>query len=153
MSTTIWRWFPHALIAAMGLVFLVNAYMVYDAYRTFPGTAGTDGFDLSNEYKEVLATAEQQAALGWRIEAAETAAHYPVLRLTDRAGVALTATSIEAYAERPVGPAEVTPLSFRPIGDGRYQADTSLVSGQWDLMLTVQADRSRYNATRRLVVR
>jgi nitrogen fixation protein FixH len=54
MNTTVWRWFPHAMIAALGLVIAVNLYMVYDAYRTFPGVAGRDGFDLSNEYKRVL---------------------------------------------------------------------------------------------------
>jgi nitrogen fixation protein FixH len=153
MSTTIWRWFPHGLIGCMGLVFLVNAYMVYDAYRTYPGTAGTDGFDLSNEYKQVLATVRQQAALGWQIEAAETDAHYPLLQLTDRAGAALAATSIDARAERPVGPPRVTALTFRAVGDGRYQADTALVAGQWDILLTVHADGHPYSATRRLVVK
>jgi nitrogen fixation protein FixH len=153
MSTTIWRWFPHGLIASMGLVFLVNAYMVYDAYHTFPGTAGADGFDLSNEYKNILAAAHQQAALGWRIEAEATGEHYPVLRLTDRTGAPLTAPAIDARAERPVGPLDATLLTFRPVGDGRYQAGTSLVSGQWDIMLTVHADEHLYSATRRVVVK
>jgi nitrogen fixation protein FixH len=153
MSTTIWRWFPHGLIASMGLVFLVNGYMVYDAYRTFPGTAGTDGFDLSNEYKHVLAAARQQAALGWRIEVETTDQRYAVLRLTDRMGAPLTATTIDARAERPVGPADSTALVFRPAGDGRYQADTPLVSGQWDIMLTVHAEGRLYSATRRVVMK
>jgi nitrogen fixation protein FixH len=153
MSTTIWRWFPHGLIASMGLVFLVNAYMVYDAYHTFPGTAGTDGFDLSNEYKHVLAAAQQQATLGWRIEAEATDEHYPVLHLTDRTGAALTVTTIDARAERPVGPVDATLLTFRPAGDGRYQADTFLVPGQWDIMLTVHAGERLYSATRRVVVK
>jgi nitrogen fixation protein FixH len=152
MSTTIWRWFPHGLIASMGLVFLVNGYMVYDAYRTFPGTAGTDGFDLSNEYKRVLATAQQQAALGWQIEAEASSERYPVLRLTDRMGAPLTAATIDAQAERPVGPAAATALTFRPAGDGRYQGDAALVSGQWDIMLTVHSDGRLYSATRRLVI-
>ena len=103
----------------MGLVFMVNAYMVYDAYHTFPGIAGIDGFDLSNEYKRVLATAQQQAALGWQIEAEVTTDHFPVLRLTDRAGAPITVADIDAQAERPVGPLDLTVLTFRPIGDGQ----------------------------------
>jgi nitrogen fixation protein FixH len=153
MSTTIWRWFPHGLIATMGMVFAVNVYMVYDAYHTFPGVPGADGFDLSNEYKRVLATAQQQAALGWRIEADVTAERYPALHLTGRDGAAIDAAQITARAERPVGPIDATPLVFRAIGDGRYQADTSLFSGQWDIMLTVRADGQRYDATRRVIVK
>jgi nitrogen fixation protein FixH len=148
-----WRLFPLWMIASMGLVFAVNGYMVYDAYHTFPGAAGADGFDLSNAYKRVLATAQQQAALGWQIEAEVTGEHYPVLRLTERSGAALTGAVIDAQAERPLGSVEATALAFRPIGDGRYQADTSLFSGQWDIMLSVRADGRQYNATRRVVVK
>jgi nitrogen fixation protein FixH len=137
----------------MGIVFAVNGYMIYDAYSTFPGVAGRDGFDLSNEYKQVLATAQQQAALGWQIEAGVTGEHFPWLRLTDRTGEPLTATEINAQAERPVGPANLTALAFRLIGDGQYQADTSLYSGQWDIMLTLRADGREYRATRRVVVK
>ena len=60
---------------------------------------------------------------------------------------------ISAQAERPLGPVDMTVLAFRPVGDGRYQADTSLFSGQWDIMLTVQAKGRQYNATRRVVVK
>ncbi len=153
MNTTVWRWFPHGLIATMGIVFLVNGYMVYDAYSTFPGISGKDGFDVSNEYMRVLKTAQQQAALGWQLEAALADDRFPVLRLTDRAGAPLTATKIDAQAERPVGPVDTTALAFRSIGDGWYRSDTSLYSGQWDIMLTLHADGLQYRATRRLAVK
>lgn len=153
MNTNVWRWFPHGLIGSMAIVFAVNGYMVYTAMHSFPGVAGTDGFDLSNDYKRVLAAAQQQAALGWQIEADVDTAKYPVIRLTDRTGAPLTATAIDAHAERPVGPSETTALTFRPVGQGRYQADTSLFSGQWDVMLTVHADGRLYSATRRVVVK
>jgi nitrogen fixation protein FixH len=148
-----WRLFPLWMIASMGLVFAANAYMVYDAYRTFPGVAGADGFDLSNEYKRVLATAQQQAALGWTIETDVAGEHFPVLRVSDRSGAGLADATIEAQAERPIGPVDATVLTFRAIGDGRYQANTSLFSGQWDIMLTVRAGGRQYNATRRVVVK
>ncbi len=152
MNTTIWRWFPHAIIAALGLVIGINLYMVYDAYHTFPGVAGRDGFDLSNEYGRVLATARRQAELGWQIEADVANGRFPVVRLMDRTGVPLRAGTINGYAERPVGPADSTSLTFRATGDGRYLADTSLYSGQWDMMLTVQANGQDYRTTRRVVV-
>ncbi len=153
MSILTWRRFPHWLIGTMGVVFAVNVYMVRDAYRTFPGVAGTDGFDLSNQYSQVMMAARRQAALGWQVEAEVTSEHYPVLRLTDRNGAPLPGAEATARAERPLGPEDVTELTFRPTGDGRYQTDTSLFSGQWDLMLTVQADGKQFNATRRIFVK
>jgi nitrogen fixation protein FixH len=153
MDTTVWRWFPVAMIGAMGIVFAVNGVMVYDALHSFPGAAGSDGFDLSNRYDHVLATAQRQAALGWQIEADVTATHQPSLLLADRNGAPLAATAIDASAERPIGPPDTTALAFHPIGHGRYQAETSLFSGQWDIMLTVHADGRLYSATRRVVVK
>ncbi len=153
MDTTVWRWFPIGLIGVMGLVFAINGVMIYDAVQTFPGAAGEDGFDLSNEYKRVLAAAERQAALGWQIEAEVTPAHFPVLRLTDRSGAPLAPVAIEAHAERPIGPLDSTALQFHPVGDGKFQADTSLFSGQWDIMLTVRSNDGRYRATRRVIVK
>jgi nitrogen fixation protein FixH len=75
------------------------------------------------------------------------------LHLTDRTGAPLTATAIDAQAERPVGPPNLTALTFRAAGDGQYLADTSLFSGQWDLLLTVHADGRDYRTTRRVVVK
>jgi nitrogen fixation protein FixH len=153
MDTTAWRWFPVGLIVAMGFVFAVNGYMVYDALETFPGQAGQDGFDLSNEYRRVLATAQQQAAFGWNVEADVTAAHIPVLRVTDRTGAPLGAATIDARAERPVGPTDATVLLLQPVAGGRFQADKPLFSGQWDILLTVRADGRRYSTTRRVIVK
>ena len=153
MDTTVWRWFPHCLIGSMAAVFVVNGYMVYDALKTFPGEAGRDGFDLSNQYDHVLAKVQEQTALGWQIETLVTDSHYPVLRLRDRAGAPLAAAHIDAHAERPLGPPETTALVFRPAEDGSYRAETTLWSGQWDIMLTVQTDGRQYSTTRRGIVK
>jgi nitrogen fixation protein FixH len=127
--------------------------MFYTAVVSFPGTAGTDGFDLSNGYKRVLDAVANQAALGWRIQAALDDTRRPVLYLTDKFGAPLTTAEIEAHAERPIGPVETTRLAFRPAGEGRFQADTTLFSGQWDIMLTVRANGQSFNTTQRVVAR
>jgi nitrogen fixation protein FixH len=152
MNTMGWRLFPLWLAVAMAAVFAINGYMVYDALRTFPGAAGTDGFDLSNDYRHVLAVSQQQAALGWQV-GAEAAQTGPVrLRLTQRDGAPLVA-EIDAHSERPVGPVDTHVLRFQPAGDGWYQAEAVLLPGQWDIMLTVRADGHQYNATRRVFVK
>ena len=66
-----WRFFPWALIAALGVVVAVNIGMaVVGAAARFPGTAVDDAFDHSNDYDKVLATAEREAALGWTVQTA-----------------------------------------------------------------------------------
>ena len=152
MNNTVWRWFPLWLMSAMAVVFMVNVFMIYNALHTFPGEAGRDGFDLSNQYANVLATVRQQAALGWRIEADVDATQRPTLRLTNSDGSSLGAAMIDAQAERPVGPAETTALIFHPVADETFQADRTLAPGQWDLLLTVRSHARSYTATRRLVV-
>jgi nitrogen fixation protein FixH len=44
-------------------------------------------------------------------------------------------------------------LVFRPAEDGSYRAETTLWSGQWDIMLTVQTDGRQYSTTRRVIVK
>jgi nitrogen fixation protein FixH len=153
MYRSAYRWFPHGLFVAMGLVFAVNGYFVYVAVASFPGAAGTDGFDLSNGYDKVLATYAKQAALGWQVEVAVDDAGHPMLRLADRLGTPLPGVSIDAHAERPLGPPEATKLAFRAVDQDRFQTDAPLGFGQWDLLMTVTSGDSRFTATRRVVVK
>jgi nitrogen fixation protein FixH len=153
MNVTRWRWFPLGLAAAMGCAVAVNGIMVYAACSGFPGVAGADGFDLSNQYNRVLAAARQQGELGWQIAADAPDSRSPVLRLSASDGSPLEVTSITARAERPVGPVDAIRLSFHQGADQGYRTDTSLPAGQWDIMLTILADGRSFSATRRIVVK
>ena len=113
-----WRWFPWALAASMGVVVAVNVAMVSFALHTFPGQAGSDGFDLSNHYDEVLARVQQEQALGWDVRVLPGDAGHPVLVLADRSGAPLRGAQVEATAERPLGPPQTTHLVFRDEGHG-----------------------------------
>lgn len=153
MNQSAWRFFPHYLGGVMLVVFAVNGYMMYDAFKTFPGEAGQDGFDLSNEYDRVIAAAKQQATLGWTVDASIGADRTLSLTLAGRTGAPLAGAEIIATAERPVGPPERTALVFRQAVDGRYQTPTTLWSGQWDILMTIKADGHVFGATRRVVVK
>lgn len=147
-----WAWFPIGLIGAMALVFIINGYMIYDAVTTFPGAAGADGFDLSNNYGKVLAATARQAQLGWTIDTDVDTSHRPALHLHGPDGARLANAAIDAKAERPVGPQEMTALAFHPAGSDLYLADNALPRGQWDVLLTIRADGRTYTTTRRLMV-
>jgi nitrogen fixation protein FixH len=153
MKQNAYRWFPHWLIAGMIFAFLVNAYMVYAAVEGFPGVAGQDGFDLSKRYDKVMAAAAKQAALGWQVDATLGEAGRPVLHVTDQAGAPLSSASVQAEAERPLGPTERTALAFHAVDLSHYEADAALAPGQWDLLMTVTSGGSRYTTTGRLLVK
>ncbi len=137
----------------MLLVIAVNVGMVVAALDTFPGKAGSDGFDLSNRYNQVIERVQQQAALGWTVQA-ETDGSRPVLLLTDQAGKPLRQAVIRATAERPLGATDSTALTFLETQPGRYVADVALAErGQWDLMLSARAMGHELTTTRRILVR
>ncbi|HET6184305.1 MAG TPA: FixH family protein [Acetobacteraceae bacterium] len=151
-ARTPWRWYPLGLTGAMLLVFAVNGVMVYDALRSFPGTAGEDGFDLSNSYNRVLDAAARQQALGWQVTARLDGAHRPRLVAVDRSGAPLGAVAVQAAAERPVGPPEHTELHFTGRGAGRFVAAETLGRGQWVVTVTIRRDGQAMSTTARLVV-
>ena len=148
-----WWWFPWAMVGSLGVVVAVNGVMVWFALGTFPGAAGSDGFDLSNHYDRVLARVEREAALGWKLSVLPSDGSHPIVIVTDRAGAALHDARIGGVAERPIGPPETTPLTFHEAAAGRYVADVALgMPGQWELQLSVNADGHAIAATRRIVV-
>jgi len=149
-----WRWFPWAVALSLLVVIIVNVGMMWAALSTFPGTAGADGFDLSNHYDHVLDHLAQQAALGWTVQASVDGEAHPRIVLTDRAGAPLLGARIQARAERPIGPAEATLLSFQATGDGAYRAAEALPTpGQWDLLISAGVEGRTVNTTRRVIVR
>ncbi len=148
-----WRWFPWAVALSLLVVIIVNVGMMWAALSTFPGTAGADGFDLSNHYDHVLDQVAHQATLGWAVQASVDAEAHPRIALTDRAGVPLVGARIQARAERPIGPAEATVLTFQAAGDGVYRAAQSLPTpGQWDLLISAGVEGRTVNTTRRVIV-
>jgi nitrogen fixation protein FixH len=148
-----WHYFPHALIAGLGVVVLVNAGMVWSALRTFPGVAALDVFDHSNTYDEVLAQAAREAALGWTVQP-DGEALAPTLALADRDGQPLAGATVGAEARRPLGPDMATEIAFEEVAPGRYAAATALpAAGQWDLRLTVVRLGQTMHATRRIVAK
>ena len=55
---SMWRFFPLAVVAGLGIVVVVNAGMIYAALSTFPGQAGEGDFALSNHYDCLLYTSD-----------------------------------------------------------------------------------------------
>ena len=150
---SIWRFFPLAVVAGLGLVVVVNAGLIYAALRTFPGQAGKEDFALSNHYDAVLDREQREAALGWSVVAVTDAAGRPEVTLTDRNGAPLNGASVAASAERPLGAPEEQALAFREATPGHYVASAALPApGQWELTLSASYGGHDIAATRRVIV-
>ncbi len=153
-AKTIWRFFPWFIAAGMSTVIAVNGGMVYAALHTFPGNAGSDGFDLSNHYNVVLDRVAQQAALGWTVRAEVAPGDHPVVVLTGRSGAALSGAGVRATATRPVGDPRSTDVRFTETSPGRYVGSEVLdEKGQWELQLSATAGGQSLSTSRRIVVR
>jgi len=151
---SIWRFFPWFVAAAMGVVVAVNFGMAYTALHTFPGNAGSDGFDLSNHYDRVLERVAREAALGWSARVEVDSSGHPIVLLSDRSGSGLAGARIAATAERPIGDPRGTTVGFTEASPGRYVGGVALdEKGQWDLEFTATAGGHEFVSTRRIVVR
>jgi nitrogen fixation protein FixH len=150
---SMWRFFPLAVAAGLGVVIAVNAGMVYTALHSFPGQAGAEDFALSNHYDAVLDREQAEAALGWTLVARTDDAGRPEVALTDRDGASLRGASVAATAERPLGAPEQRALAFHEVAAGRYVADAVLpMPGQWELTLSASQLGHDMAATRRVIV-
>jgi nitrogen fixation protein FixH len=153
-SRGLWRFFPWFISVAMGMVIAVNGVMAYSALHTFPGNAGSDGFDLSNHYNAIIERVKQEAGLGWAVQAEVDQSGRPVVVLTDRSGTALAGAEIDATAQRPLGDRHMRQVRFTEISAGHYRGDVAVdEKGQWELEIWATADGHEFSATRRIMVR
>lgn len=151
MQKSAWRFFPGAVAVFLVTVVAVDGGMIWAAVHSFPGAADDHAFDTGNKYNEILANAERQAKLGWKLDVKVVSRDIQVT-LTDQNGAVLPGAAVEAIATHPVGPAEPTSLAFAPQGTS-YVAKSALPApGRWDLGLTARVGEIKYRATRRIVI-
>ena len=125
-------------VAAFAVVASVDAIFVWQAVSTFPGLAGEDGYRKGLAYNSTLAEAAEQKQLGWRAALSVAGRSTLQLTLTDAEGAPLPGYQIAGVIERPAASHFDRPLSFAPVGLGRYEAtlgDTGY--GTWIVTLTV----------------
>lgn len=146
-----WDWFPWWVTAAMLAVIVVNAGMIWAALRTFPGAAGADGFDLSNDYNKVIAAEVRQRALGWHVSIGLNDVNRVRVALEGPDNAPLAGATLTAVAERPIGPKDALALRFEEYKAGRFITGGRLPRGQWVVLLTVNAAGHRYTTATRLI--
>jgi nitrogen fixation protein FixH len=123
-------------VAFFTVVIGVNVVMATLAERTFSGTVVENGYVASQHFNRWLAEAAHQTKAGWSLKV-ESQGPRPIFELNGRESAA--AIKMTAVAMHPLGLVADTPVSFEPLGHGRFQAVKPLPSGRWRMRITVRA--------------
>lgn len=155
------RLYPWLFVAAMGLVILVNAAMIFFAVHSFTGLATQDPYDKGLAFNRTLAAAQAQAALGWQVDVAATASPAdaaPTVTLAaafrDAAGRALDGLAVRAFLVRPTSAGHDRALDLPADGEGHYLTTAALpLRGEWLLTIVAKKDSQTWQSTQRIHLR
>jgi nitrogen fixation protein FixH len=128
------------LVAFFGVVIGVNVIMMRLAIENLPGTEVDSAYSASLGYEKEIATARDQNARHWQVDAhLERAADgTAVLRVEarDKHGKPVTGLKFQGRFERPTDKRADLAVTLDEIGIGIYSGSAEKVGpGQWDLVL------------------
>ena len=124
------------LIGGFGVIFIANGAFVFFAATTFPGNEVDDPYRRGLAYNETLSADRAQRIEGWRadIHASPNGVEIALNREHERVGGLVVAGELRRHGE----PSNDRVLIFRENSLGRYQADTELGAGRWDLQIVAR---------------
>jgi nitrogen fixation protein FixH len=154
------RLYPWLFVAAMGLVILVNAAMIFLAVHSFSGLATQDAYAKGLAFDRTLAAARAQAELGWQVDVAATPDPTVAATVTlsadfrDAAGRALDDLTVRAFLVRPTSAGHDRAVDLADHGQGRYRATAALpLRGEWLLTIVARRDSQTWQSTQRVHLR
>jgi nitrogen fixation protein FixH len=128
------------LVAFFGVVIAVNMVMMKLAILTLPGTDVDSAYSASLAYENEIATAHDQNARNWKIDAhiqrsANGGATLQV-EARDNSGKPMSGLKFQGRFERPTDRRADQPVALAETGIGIYRGSASLIApGQWDLVI------------------
>jgi len=133
-------------LAMVTLVFVINAFMVTQAFVSSPGLVNDEYYDKGKNYRQIIAKREQVAALGWNVSldkparpAFDATNTYRIVAV-DAAGLPLVAEGVTLFAYRPADEKADFNTPFVEEGPGRFRADVRFpLKGMWDLVIQVKS--------------
>ncbi|KRA64915.1 ferredoxin [Caulobacter sp. Root656] len=143
----------HVLVGVVlffAVVIGVDTLFIIKAYGSFSGEVASNPYEAGLAFNQTLAQRRREAALGWSVGVTTLGGNAVLVTLTDRAGKPLDGLSVTATLERPATQAGQQTLSFKPLGQGRYQASARL-DGAWDLRGVARNARDMVEIETRLV--
>ena len=139
-----------AVVLFFGIVIGVDTLFIVQAYRTFSGQVASNPYEAGLAFNRTLAQRKREAALGWSAQVLTPGEGAVVVRVLDREGRPLDRLSLTGVLERPATETGRQLLNFKPLGEGRYQAQARL-DGAWDLRATARNAQDVFELETRLV--
>ncbi len=148
------------LIGFFAIIFAVNGVFLTHAIQSFPGEAEEKSYLQGINFNEKLSQKKAQASLEWRseiglIEAGSPGNSIIEARFFDAQNMPINMLNVSATLSQHDDDHQQMHLSFKGIGDGRYQADVSaLTAGRVTIeIMAVQENATSFNATKTIQIR
>jgi nitrogen fixation protein FixH len=145
------------LVAFFSVVIGVNLVMMRLAIKTLPGTEVDSAYSASLAYEKEIATAREQAARNWKVDAhversGQGGATLQV-EARDNNGRPMTGLTFEGRFERPTDRRADLPVTLAEVGIGIYRGSAPAIApGQWDLVLEGASSGQRMFLSKNRVV-
>jgi nitrogen fixation protein FixH len=143
------------LLAFFGVVGSVNAVMVYSALSTFSGEVEAHPYEHGIAYNREIASAREQAARGWKVDASLERLSSGETRIAvvarDAGGADISGVELVANLASPADKKQDVPAKLQEIAPGRFEARVVVAPGARDLVLTAsQGGREVFRSRSRL---
>ena len=144
------------LIGFFAVIFAANAVLLYLALGSFPGVVVESSYQAGQNYNHDIATAKEQAVLGWQVETSlvrttETAARLDVTA-RDKSGAALSGLAFVAVLKHPAQEGVDVSVVLAESRPGHYVSVLGdLPAGNWLLEIEAsKADKRLFRSENRL---
>lgn len=145
------------LVAFFGVVIGVNMTMMRFAIQTMPGTDVDSAYTASLAYEKEIATAHDQNARNWKVDAqirrGPNGGATLQVEARDTHGKPMSGLKFQGRLERPIDRRADRPVELAETGIGIYRGNAPLVAaGQWDLVIEAVAAGQRMFLSKNRVV-
>ncbi|MEM7024577.1 MAG: FixH family protein, partial [Pseudomonadota bacterium] len=125
-----YRWIPWLFVGFFLVVLAVNGSMMVVAFSTWPGLETQNAYQRGLAYNDTLATARQQAELGWKVDFAfrqdGPRRATLMLDLEDRHGSLIQDASVRVQLVRPTHEGDDRSLDLPHHTGGHYEVAVEL---------------------------
>ncbi|MDH5188447.1 MAG: FixH family protein [Rhodospirillaceae bacterium] len=146
-------WYPWLFVGGLGIVVIVNGFLVYFAINSWTGLSTDVPYDKGLAYNQTLDAQRQQDALGWIVDFNHNPDGNLMVNFTNADGSPLDGLTVVANLYRPSQDDVDYSVDLLPVSDGVYQTKLQLpLPGLWEVHLSANRGSDTFRLRRRIQV-